>query len=418
MIDKKLIPPGVLKHDPETAAALLGPAPAEAGPPRTALQIHREAVGDDPGELIRSRFLCRGGVAMIAGETSFGKSSLILQIATAWGMGRPVFGLEPVRPLRTLIYQAENDDFDLAEEIRGQVHGWTGRGVDRAEVERALAAVEIVCDRSHAGDSFIAELEAVLKAAESKFDVVFIDPLFGFAGCDLADQAAVSSFLRNRLNPLVERYDVALILTHHKVKSNKNAATNRDYNQSYDFFGSAELANFPRAIMILDRYTDDAGEYYFALRAPKRGSRLGWPEKEVYLRWAKGSIFWEELAERPATTAGYSADPATRRQQKESADRARLEAEVAAAVELLEPGQAAGITDFRASIRGSGITLNNDRLNVIIETALCRGLLTKRPPDRDRGEGGRGVHVMIERPAAAPKQGTLELCPKLGKVVG
>ena len=408
MIDKKLIPAGVLKHDPETAAFLLGNAPP-ADPPRSALQIHREAVGADPGELIRSRFLCRGGVAMIAGETAAGKSSLILQIATAWGMGRPVFGLEPVRPLRTLIYQAENDDFDLAEEIRGQIHGWTGRGVDRREVEKGLAAVEIVCDRSHAGDSFIAELEAVLKAAESKFDVVFVDPLFGFAGVDLIDQAAVSSFLRNRLNPLVERYGVALVLTHHKVKSSKNTATNRDYNQSYDFFGSAELANFPRAIMILDRYTDDAGEHFFSLRAPKRGTRLGWPEKEVYMRWAKDCIFWEELQEKPASAAGcYSADPATRRQQREAADRARLEDEVAAAVDLLEPGQAASITDLRGAIRGAGITMKTDRVNTILETAICRGLLTKRAPDPARGEGGRGVHVMLERPAPPPEKGGAE----------
>ena len=87
MIDKKLIPAGVLKHDPATAAFLLGNEPP-AGPPRSALQIHREAVGADPGELVKDRFLCRGAVGLIAGETSFGKSSLILQIATAWGMGR------------------------------------------------------------------------------------------------------------------------------------------------------------------------------------------------------------------------------------------------------------------------------------------------------------------------------------------
>ena len=403
MIDKKLIPPGVLKHDPETAACLLENEPP-ADPPRSALEIHRSAVGADPGELIRTRFLCRGGVALIAGETSFGKSSLVLQIATAWGMGRAAFGMEPVRPLRSLIYQAENDDFDLAEEIRGQIQGWTGRGADRRAVEMGLAAVEIVCDRSHAGDSFIAELEAVLKAAESKFDVVFVDPLFGFAGVDLIDQAAVSSFLRNKLNPLVERYGVALLLTHHKVKSNKNAATNRDYNQSYDFFGSAELANFPRAIMILDRATDDAGEYFFTLRAPKRGTRLPWAEKEVYLRWAKECIFWEELSERPAAAAGgYSADPATRRLQKEAADRARLEAEVAAAVELLEPGQAIIPKDFRALIRDAGVCKGSDQTQAVLKEIIDRGLVIRRPPDPARGEGGRGVRVMLERPAGAPE---------------
>ena len=209
-------------------------------------------------------------------------------------------------------------------------------------------------------------------------------------------------FSTKRLNPLVDRYGLALLLTHNKVKSNKNAATNRDYNQSYDFFGSAELANFPRAIMILDRATDDAGEYYFTLRAPKRGTRLPWAEKEVYLRWAKECIFWEELSEKPASAAGgFSADPATRRQQKEAADRARLEDEVAAAVALLEPGQAIVPKVFRELIQDAGVSRGTSRIYDVVKAAVDRGLLTRRLPDRARGEGGKGISVVLERPKAA-----------------
>ncbi len=418
MIDAKLIPPGILKHDPATAHHILN-----ITPPRSLLDIKREveAAGPDPGELIKGRFICKGSVGLFAAETSMGKSSLIVQAAATWGLGMPAFGMEPTRPLQTLIIQAENDDYDLAEEVAGVAWGLANKKrLAAAEVEKALCQVRIISDRSNYGDAFIQGLSTILEQAVPKIDLVFVDPLFAFAGCDLTDQGAITHFLRGLLSPLVERFNVALVLVHHKTKSSKNAATNRDYNQSYDYHGSAELANFPRFALVLDRYQDAEGEFFFTLRAPKRGSRLQWEDKEVYLRWSKEAIFWEELSERPATAEGtYSANPAIRRQQKETEDRARLDEQVKTAVGLLEPGQAVSVTEFRGLIGGSGITLNYERQRAIVNTCVCRGLLTKRSPDKARGEGGRGIHVMIERPGTAPGIGRAnELCPKLDKVTG
>src|ERR1700757_3765451 len=71
---------------------------------------------NDNANLIGNRWLCKGAQAAITGPTGVGKSSLTLQIAIRWILGRPVFGaLRPVKPMRVLLIQAENDLGDIAE---------------------------------------------------------------------------------------------------------------------------------------------------------------------------------------------------------------------------------------------------------------------------------------------------------------
>jgi hypothetical protein len=68
---------------------------------------------NDPSALIKHRFLCRRAALLLVGATGLGKSSLSMQLMIKWAVGQPVFGLEPVKPLRSLLVQAENDDGDL-----------------------------------------------------------------------------------------------------------------------------------------------------------------------------------------------------------------------------------------------------------------------------------------------------------------
>ena len=70
---------------------------------------------NDPDELLKNRYLCKGGGALWVAQTGIGKSSAELQAAILWAIGRPFFGIAPARPLKSLIIQAENDDGDLAE---------------------------------------------------------------------------------------------------------------------------------------------------------------------------------------------------------------------------------------------------------------------------------------------------------------
>jgi hypothetical protein len=57
--------------------------------------LTRHPEGHDPNELLRHRFLCRGGAPCWSGPTGVGKSSLSMQAAVCWAAGKPCFGLVP-----------------------------------------------------------------------------------------------------------------------------------------------------------------------------------------------------------------------------------------------------------------------------------------------------------------------------------
>jgi hypothetical protein len=78
---------------------------------------------DDPNELLKHRFLCRGGGMLVVGNTGIGKSAFVIQCAILWSVGREAFGIKPRGALRVLIVQAENDQGDMAEFREGILAG-------------------------------------------------------------------------------------------------------------------------------------------------------------------------------------------------------------------------------------------------------------------------------------------------------
>ena len=79
--------------------------------------------GNDPDELLKHRFLCRKGGLLVVGQTGAGKSSLTMQMMIQWALGKSCFGIEPARPLKSLLLQAENDDGDLGDMKAGVFSG-------------------------------------------------------------------------------------------------------------------------------------------------------------------------------------------------------------------------------------------------------------------------------------------------------
>ncbi len=84
--------------------------------------------GDDPTELIRHRFLYKGGMGLICGPTGIGKSAFVAQMMTHFAAGRELFGIEPGEHyarngMRIMLVQAENDEGDLAEMRDGVERG-------------------------------------------------------------------------------------------------------------------------------------------------------------------------------------------------------------------------------------------------------------------------------------------------------
>jgi hypothetical protein len=123
--------------------------------------------------------------------------------------------------------------------------------------------------------------------------------LHAYAGGDVRDPKVTTLFLRNGLNPILEKSRCAAIICHHTPKT-----TNRDttkWTQSdwmYAAAGNADITNWARAIMVVDS-TKVHGVFQF--RAAKRGSRIGWADeggRRIYDRYfchhSGDVIFWRD----------------------------------------------------------------------------------------------------------------------------
>ncbi|MBE7502635.1 MAG: AAA family ATPase [Verrucomicrobiales bacterium] len=271
---------------------------AEAGKV-TALSLAELPAADaaDPGELIRDRYLCRGATTLLVGRTGLGKSSLAAQLAICWALGREAFGFRPSARLRSLIVQSENDANDLAEMVAGVFAGLELSAEERAE---AAAFVRVATVDDATGEGFVnTVLRPLVK--QHKPDLIWLDPLFGFLGADVSDQAAVSAFLRLQLAPLLHAHNCALVLLHHTPKPPREEQRNGSApttDLAYAGAGSAELANFPRSVLYLE---PTHSPELFKLKLGKRGRRLGWREPEADLpayerliAHGRGGIFWRD----------------------------------------------------------------------------------------------------------------------------
>ncbi len=260
----------------------------------------------DPNELIRNRHLCRGGSCLFVGPTGIGKSSLIVQLSLSWTLGRPVFGLEPVRPLRVWIVQAENDRQDMGEMRDGVCRSMAANGLASAEdLDAAARLISVFTEDSVCGEKFGRYLIRILSDVEEEErpDIVIVDPVFAFFGDDPNSVAAVSAFCRTMLNPILHKFNVGLLLCHHVNKPQPTSAfaagpASSDF--AYLGAGPAEWANWARCILSLQAVRGSDGLYL--LRAAKRGRRLGWLDAEGnstttrYIAHARepGTIFWRE----------------------------------------------------------------------------------------------------------------------------
>ncbi|MEA3212344.1 MAG: hypothetical protein QOE70_5401 [Chthoniobacter sp.] len=228
---------------------------------------------DDPSELLKHRFLCRGGGMLVVGSTGIGKSAFVIQCAILWSVGREAFGIKPRGALRVLIVQAENDQGDMAEFREGILAG-IGLTID----ERAQSVISTACVDSMTGTEFCRNaLKPLLEQA--KPDIVIVDPALAYLGGEANQQRDVSAFLRNGLNPLLHEYRCGLVLVHHTSKppqgEQKASWTAGEF--AYLGTGSAEWANWARAALVIRSL---GSHDFFELRAAKRGKRLHWTDAD------------------------------------------------------------------------------------------------------------------------------------------
>ena len=265
--------------------------------PRNIMELRGASKKADPNELIEKRFLCRGGGALVVGPTGIGKSSFIMQCMISWSRGKACFGMKPVRALRILYIQAENDGADVGEQLDGVLEGMK---LTEEEIENVPGVLDHYTEKSATGEALMRRLSAAL--AERQYDLLVIDPAFSYLGGDASKQGDVTKFLRNQLNPLLDQHGVACILIHHTNKplrgKEKEGWKAGDY--AYLGSGSAEWANWARAIIAIRSIGSDT---VFELIAPKRGRRLGWTDSNGcattarFIAHTEGYICWREATE-------------------------------------------------------------------------------------------------------------------------
>ena len=251
---------------------------------------------NDPNNILGNRWLCKGGSLLIVGQSGTGKSSLMMQAAVHWALGRDFFGIKPVKPLRSIILQAENDALDCGESLQDVV---AGAYLDSAEIAQLKEHLAIYRDTVSTGTAFTAALKALI--IEHRADIVFVDPLLSFAGIDVSDQEQASKFLRHDLAPILLETGAVLVAMHHtgkpKTSAEKEGHTVADL--AYAGLGSSEFTNYFREVAVLFRCQGEEPIYKFGLT--KRRGRAGLKDHEnqfkgeIYIRHAaeKGVIRWE-----------------------------------------------------------------------------------------------------------------------------
>jgi hypothetical protein len=285
---------------------------------RTMVQSDKE---QDPSCVLGNRFLCRGGSCLLVSQTGAGKSALVTHAALSLALapGHDFFGIKSRKgPLTSVIIQSENDEMDVAESIQGTLDGM---GIARGSqlVDQLADRVFYYREAVKTGEAFGLLLRELV--TRHKADCVWIDPILGFAGVDLSDQEAASHFLRHIIQPVLQDTGVILFSVHHTTKPAKDKSSTSLGDLAYAGAGSAELANWHRAVMVLTKDPTAEGtdeQPFYTLRIPKRGGRAGLKDDQgnytsaIPLRHAReqGRIAWERRSQSAVATQTPHSSPA------------------------------------------------------------------------------------------------------------
>jgi RecA-family ATPase len=249
---------------------------------------------NDPDNMIGERWLCKGASMIVQGPAGIGKSSLLMHMALNWGRGCDVFGIKPVKPLKTLVIQAENDLGDLGEELQDIIAGMNLKADD---LEKIKEQITIYRDNIHTSQRFVKIAHRLIQ--RDKPDLVFVDPLLSFCGDDISSQRVAGQFLRNWLGPVLMETGVVWIWIHHtgKPSSDPNAKSHWGNKETaYSGLGSSELVNWAREVMTIMPATE-AGDVY-SMTLSKRAKRSGLVNKkgeavsQIHIEHGKERIEW------------------------------------------------------------------------------------------------------------------------------
>lgn len=249
---------------------------------------------NDPSCLIGSRYLCRGGSIMWVGASGLGKSVMTFQAAIHWSLGEPFLGMEPKRPLSSVIMGAEDDEGDLAETMQGVMRGM-GIEDGSKKFDLVMERVILVQEIKLKGLPFIGMCQEVV--AHYKSDLLWINPLLSYFVGNPSDPEKASEFT-GALSSMQFETGVCTMLVHHTGKP-KDGESTKGYSiddYSYIGLGSSVWTNWVRAIIVLMARKEPKG--VFVMKFAKRGQRVGIVNddceklREVFIEHSKDGLCW------------------------------------------------------------------------------------------------------------------------------
>jgi hypothetical protein len=271
----------------------------------------------NPSALFKRGWLRKGGGAFLLAPSGVGKSVLVMQAAISWELGKPLFGIEPVRPMSIAVIQAEDDQTEISFFRNSVTHGLVDEfGFDEKVIRDALGYDDVTTTRvffhkavGMCGMDFIEEVAALLREYPT-VNLVIVNPFQSYFGGDANQNSALSEFFRRGLDVVIKDHEdegkdrAAIMFVHHTNKppgAKERDGWGVDQFAAYIGAGGAEIVNWARAIVSI-MPTRVPG--LFRMVAGKRGQRLGWVDvnsKPVYSKLAKhadeGRVYWRHGTE-------------------------------------------------------------------------------------------------------------------------
>jgi len=238
------------------------------------------------------RFLCKRGSFLIVAPSGVGKSTLIMQMAICWAVGNDFFGLKPIKSLRCLVIQRENDDGDVAEMVQGIKAGLKLNQDQEVQLDHNLIVRTVyTLPRGQKFPDFLRDMIALHTPA-----VVFVDPLFAFLHGDFNSHLFATENFRHGIDPVLHDTGCIFVSAHHTPKPPRDPRAGI-LDHSYAGFGTSEMTNWYRAIATLRAEKGRPKTYRFIVA--KRGNRAGFPNGQDYvlMQHSKTGLFWEPAEE-------------------------------------------------------------------------------------------------------------------------
>jgi len=169
------------------------------------------------------RWLCRGDVAVLGGESGAGKSFVLLELALSLALGRdwlqgPQFAqdLEPQRVLYV-------DEEQSATLVQRRLQRWAyGRRRDVAPDRLGAAPIRYLCQNSINFDDELKLRELAAVVDDFAPDWIFFDTLSKVHARDENSNSQMTQLFTGKIKPLAARCGAGMIFAHHYSKPSKD----------------------------------------------------------------------------------------------------------------------------------------------------------------------------------------------------